>query len=92
MKTKRKPVYGASVNMAGLYHTKPIRCKWDDNLKTWWSADGNFDVKELGLSRSAGGLCITFASRSRRQVQIWIDGIQSGMTLLNSWCSQQTGA
>lgn len=80
---KKEPVWAAKVNLGGLYKLNPLRCTWDKELNCWWGDDGNFEVRKLGLD--AQDLCITFASKSKTEVAIWLLGATSVMSLLKQW-------
>jgi hypothetical protein len=86
MDKKTKPpqvVYANMVNLAGLYSNKPMRCKYNEQLDSWWDRFGSLEVRQLGhYSKSE---MIQFSSVSREEVLLWTEGARSVMKLLSRW-------
>lgn len=80
-----KQVYVAGLNLSGLWSTKPLKAHRD--MGSWWVASGPLKddafVEKLGLHDRDG--LITFASTSKRDVQLWIDGVLSSFKFLREW-------
>ena len=92
--TKKKPkiVWAAMVNLSGLYSKNPVKCKYvPDVYETekgndrWWSLDGDFDVRKLGEHKTDGH--IAFVSENKQDVEKWLKGAKSVMSLLRNWAS-----
>lgn len=86
-KSQPEYVYATRVNLVGLY-SKPLRCRWYPDLEMWCSYDGDFGVSALGLSSNGDGGYYNFASESKQDVQNFILGAQSTMTLLSDFCTR----
>ena len=80
-------VWLAMMNLSGLFSNRPIRCKpvserYPDG-EGWYNERKDIDVDQLGESGSDG--YVTFASRDKDEVQIWIDGAMAAMTMMTRW-------
>lgn len=82
---KRRPrmIYGACINLSGLYSAKPLRCYFDKYAVTWYDTDANVAIDQLGLVVKQS--VITYASTKESDVSAWIAGVRSAMTLLRQW-------
>ena len=69
---KPKVVWAAEVNLNGLCNRKPVRCTYNEELLSWWDKTGNLEVTSLGMVQRSG--YVEFASKSRKEVEIWIEG------------------
>lgn len=74
----------AKVNLAGLYSAKPIEMRLT-GLSGWWSRDGNLSADGPGLYYADG--YIDFASHSKREVELFILGVNSATQLLLNWAT-----
>ena len=72
-------IWGAWANVWGLSFTQPKKCKWDDQLKSYWYV-GNWEIKKQGIK--AEGLCLAFGSHDKREVQLFINGFLSACKLI----------
>ena len=78
-------VFGALINLTGLYANVPVKCHWNEKLDAWVSKDQEFSVSELGIKKGPG--YITFASIDESDVKLWIAGVVSTMSLLRGWAT-----
>lgn len=80
--SKKKPVpkilWAAFVNLNGLITEKPVKCynqgrsPFYGEDDEWWDKSGDYSVDGPGLE--CNGVCTTYASTSKTNVQIFIDG------------------
>jgi hypothetical protein len=73
------------VNLRGLYSQKPIVCNRLAEDGMFWDSSGNVEVnpKKLGINVCSGR--IEFASKSRRDVELWTIGALSILKMLKNW-------
>lgn len=71
MKKPIDRVWMAGSNLKGLWSAKPIIGKLQENW--WWDSSGNLYVSKLGLHTPTFD-SVTFASVSKKEVEIWISG------------------
>lgn len=87
MATRPKVVYGAGVNLSGLWG--PVKMKYHESdcvegEFTYWDKEGDFDVEDIGLIEKDGH--ITFADPDKRTVETWVSGVKTTMKMLQKWC------
>jgi hypothetical protein len=83
---KPRRLWGAAVNLSGLYASKPLLCTLDVELGEWFDSEGDFSVHGVGEVRKPG--IITFGSETKMETQRWIDGVRAAMDMLNLWCGR----
>ncbi len=83
---KPKVVYGASVNLSGVWG--PSKMKYDPDLKDYWDRTGDFSINRIGEHHPHDGI-ITFASTSRKETLLWVKGVKAAMQMLTNWCKQE---
>lgn len=76
-------VYGASINLTGLYSNIPIKCFWDEKSESWFDEDGMFKISKLGMVKDVGR--VTFSSSLKKDVENWILGVRATTLLLRDW-------
>jgi hypothetical protein len=69
------PLWAAAVNLRGLWSDKPVKVLYDKSDGTWWDESGNLEIRLVGSS--LGLYHQVFSSKSKREVQIWIDGYKA---------------
>lgn len=75
----------AGINLAGLWSNKPIRGYFNADHENYWDRTGNLNVETVGEDSRVSGNLITFASKDKREVEIWLHGANSVMELLRRW-------
>lgn len=83
MTNQCKPTWFNGLNLSGLWFRKPKRGYWDKNLHEWYDKSGDFSAEVLGLDMQHGHA--TFASESKKEVELWTLGIQTAMAFLRRW-------
>lgn len=84
-KSSRKTyIWGNQFNLGGLLSPKPLKYKYDKELRTWWY-DGDFCIEKLGLDEKP--CIITFASTSKAEVQAWTDGAKAACSVISGLVS-----
>ena len=63
----------AGSNLAGLWSDKPICGYKDPESFDWYDRGGNLNVSRMGLD-ARDQRCVTFASKEKRDVELWISG------------------
>jgi len=83
MKKLNVPLYFACSN---LYHvSKVMMGRWNDELGSYWDADGEYDCTKLGHNSCIeDGPCSTFSSTSKKEVQAYVLGQQDLRRVLKS--------
>lgn len=80
---KHKIVYGAAVNLRGVWGPiKMTPSKYD--ILGYWDKTGNFSISKLG-ERNHDDV-ITFASPDRTKTALWVKGVKASMEMLKKWC------
>ena len=85
MEKFNKPLYGAMVNLSGLYNKKPMKLRYHDFLGEYSTYGGNVCFAQLGVEfddTSYPG-CIKFCSVDKKDVEFWICGVLSLGTILS---------
>jgi hypothetical protein len=84
MSKKRKKteyIWGTIININGAaYGLKPVKFYNHCIDNAYYSKDGNGCVMKLGLDTSNAPYCITFASKNKRDVELFLDGIKAFQT------------
>ena len=81
-------VYCSAVNLSGLWSKKPLKMVYlDEETGTYWDRSGDFSCPGLGIQAQWGGGFISFASKNKREVEVWIYGVSASMHLLKNWAS-----
>ena len=78
----KKPVWGAFVNLNGLYSQKPLRGYWNKNLECWWGDKGEIEFNMLGVE--IRGAVTSFASYNKKDVEVFIEGAKSIQMILKN--------
>jgi len=78
-------IWANRLNLSGLYSTKPVKCTYDKESARWWSKDGDFDVKVLGVNCFDG---YTTCASSQRHVEYWTRGVKDTLHRLRVWAGQ----
>lgn len=85
-----KYVYIAGINLSGLWSKKPLKAKLYPDLNSWYSCEKGWGYNDVGAEKlglhKRGGLT-TFASVSKQEVQIWLDGATTVLSHLRDWSS-----
>ncbi len=80
---KTKTLYGNAFNLSGLYSERPMKLHYCKDTKRYWDDEGNFDSD--GYSKAEHGY-ENFISKSKREVEIWIQGAMAvGRSLRNKF-------
>jgi hypothetical protein len=87
MSTPEK-VWMNGINLAGLWSPRPLRGTYEANLREWYWR-GNLSVSRLGLDVRQSGIT-TFASESKREVEIFTLGAWAVMRELQRWSGTAT--
>lgn len=92
MTPKRPPtwVWFGQVSTYGIGFTTPLRAKYNSRLKRWFVTDneefphlnGNAGVDHLGIHYDKDHRFVSFASTKKEEVQHWIRGVRSMITVL----------
>jgi len=90
MAAKPKVIYGAIINLSGLFYNEPIKCIWDYEADCWCSRKFDFDIDTLGLKVSDWG-CVTFSSTDRKEVAAWIQGARAATHMMRQWAHAGEG-
>ncbi len=81
---KPKTVYGAAINLTGLWG--PYKMKLHGDLDEYYDKSGNFCVNKIGEHQPCSGV-ITFASIDPKEVRLWVKGVKATMRMLKNWCN-----
>ena len=76
-------IYAALTNLAGLYTLLPVKCIWNSKTCSWQAESGDFDITREGLDMDVGS--VKYASLNKKEVAIWISGVQASMLLIKQW-------
>jgi len=83
-RAKPKVVFANAINLQGLYSSTPVKCtiprKYADGK--WWSADGEFDVVQLGTYQEMEGVTV-YAAIEQSRVEAWTEGAKAVLALLH---------
>ena len=80
--TKKKPLWGAFVNLNGLYSQQPIKGYWCKDHGCWWSSDEELDFKHTGIEMR--GVVTVFASYKKEDVKNFIAGAKAIQKVLKN--------
>jgi hypothetical protein len=94
MDEKKLPqvIWLAQVNFNGLITPKPVKCTRQNKYghATYYNRSGNLGIeaKELGLHQSGGaiGICTTFTSETKQDVELFITGCLAVTKVLDNMC------
>jgi len=81
---KKKPIWGAFVNLNGLYSQRPIRGYWHVTHRCWWTKDGNLEFTQLGITRTKNWPGTAFASYNKKDVEMFIEGAKAMQRILKN--------
>jgi hypothetical protein len=79
----KKTIWMAGSNLSGLWSTQPILGTWDSEFNEYTDKTGNLSVSGIGCleypfaedpADVGGSLLITFSSKNKSDVVIWISG------------------
>ena len=92
MKNPPKEIWGNGVNLNGLWWKTPRKFYWDKEFNSWWDEvglSGDFNILILGLNSPSKynefGI-ITFASKSKKEVEIWTLGVRTALVGMKNFC------
>lgn len=71
------------INLSGLWFKKPVKAYWEDALGCWYDASGNFNADNLGIEYKNS--CVTFASYSKKEAELWTQGVLATLKLIREW-------
>jgi hypothetical protein len=75
-----KKLWAAKVNIGGgLCTEEPTHMVYSGEMGSYWDDEGDWDVRGPGLERHDGWAC--FASKNKREVEIFIQGAQTFITV-----------
>ncbi|UCG02565.1 MAG: hypothetical protein JSW11_00950 [Candidatus Heimdallarchaeota archaeon] len=77
----KKDVYGAAVNLSGLWG--PYKMSWDEECNQYYDKSGEFSVNQLGEYHRDG--VIEFASQNKNETFLWASGVKAAMKMLREW-------
>jgi hypothetical protein len=75
--TRPKEIWFITINLYGLSSKRPMRGYWDLTNKRWWDKTGNIGVNSLGLFISESKQLITFASKDKHKVALFVQGARA---------------
>lgn len=81
---KKKPIWGAFVNLNGLYSQQPIRAYWCEASGYWWTKDDNLEFPQLGIGRIKNWPGTSFASYNKQDVELFIEGCKALQRILKN--------
>lgn len=93
---KKPDLWAALLNMKGLYSKEPIQVFWEDYLSeeeelpgfgSWKNIQETLEISTEGLVIRDG--VITFADKSKKNVENFIKGVQACQTLLGQWIGKK---
>lgn len=89
-KSPPKVAYAAWLNLAGLSGVTKVFLdpNWEvyHDEPRWWSRNGNMGVEKMGHYRRSG--YSYFASENKREVELWVMGIENCMKFLRDWAHE----
>jgi hypothetical protein len=83
---KNKTIYGAAINLVGVWG--PLRMKWNENCKEFYDKTGNFSISKIGLNIKKECDVIEFASKNKKEVETWVNGIKCAFKRLSEFAFQ----
>ena len=82
---KPKIVYGAGVNLSGVWG--PCKMYYNEEHEEYYDSSGNILLCLNGIGEyKENNRRTTFASTNEREVEIWVSGVKSAMRILRNWC------
>lgn len=78
---KPKIIYGAGINLSGLWG--PYKMSYYKALDEYFDKSGDCSIKQLGKHQPHGDI-ITFASTTRKETILWVRGVKATMKMRKS--------
>ncbi len=83
MKNKPEQLWAFWANSHGPWNKSPKIVYWDEDLKEYYSKDGNSNIQKFGLNMLEG--YISFADKDKKEVQKFINGFMACRELLSGF-------
>lgn len=88
-----KVLWAARVNMAGLWSSKPIKVRLDEEMleqdfdAVWYDKEGDFGVDVVGLEKNE--YSTTLSSTSKDEIKQFIAGAEAVLSVLRSFSAKE---